>query len=322
MSPTFGNIRQVVQARNLSAVTLLISSWINLLLYACEALLYVHLVFSPKPKITRRTTVFISLALFVDTIGSIAICCSTVAAFDSVLLTWSVNEAELSVHWSTLVTVVTTYSASVLEQSYFLRRYWSISHNHFVTTILAIFVFANAVSAIVIAIFFQLNPVSGSTLELEEDTPLASAALMATTDISLAIVTIWKLKSVRTSRNTVNVLLHRFCLYIGAYGCVTAVATSMLFGCWLIDLNAYTFIFHILGRIYSLTALISLYIAHEWRTEMAKEPTATQSPRTHMSSSNPCKVTGISATEPVIQSLTQPQKSLRSIPAPTFLEHE
>ncbi|KAJ3835503.1 hypothetical protein F5878DRAFT_306380 [Lentinula raphanica] len=96
-------------------------------------------------------------------------------------------------------------------------------------------------------------------------------------------------------------LLHRFCLYIGAYGCVTAVATSMLFGCWLIDLNAYTFIFHILGRIYSLTALISLYIAHEWRTEMAKEPTATQSPRTHMGSSNPCKVTGISATEPVIQ---------------------
>ncbi|KAJ3982616.1 hypothetical protein F5890DRAFT_338594 [Lentinula detonsa] len=276
MSLTSG-ILKAVQVRSLHPLALLISSWVNLLLHTCEVLLCVYFLFFSTQKITKGTVFFIIVALLVDTIGTVAVCCSTVVALDSL----TSNEAKLSTHWSTLSTVFTTYLASVLEQSFFLRRYWSISHNRIITSILAILIFSNAASAIAIATFFQVNPVSIGTLELKENTPLASAAIMAATDISLAMVTIWKLKSVKTSRNATRALLHKVCFYIGAYGCVTAVSTSLLLAFWLTDLNGYTFVFRILGRIYSLTALVNFLLVYEWRAEAAKKLGAFHSPYSH-----------------------------------------
>ncbi|KAJ3716783.1 hypothetical protein DFJ43DRAFT_802928 [Lentinula guzmanii] len=267
-------ILKAVQVRSLHPLALLISSWVNLLLHTCEVLLCVYFLCFSTQKITKGTVFFIIVALLVDTIGTVAVCCSTVVALDSL----ASNQAELTSHWSTLSTVFTTYLASVLEQSFFLRRYWSISHNRIITSILAILIFLNAASAIAIATFFQVNPVSIGTLELKENTPLASAAIMAATDVSLAMVTIWKLKSVKTSRNATRALLHKVCFYIGAYGCVTAVSTSLLLAFWLIDLNGYTFVFRILGRIYSLTALVNFLLVYEWRAEAAKKLGAFHSP--------------------------------------------
>lgn len=44
----------------------------------------------------------------------------------------------------------------------------------------------------------------------------------------------------------------------------------------------YAFVFRILGRIYSLTALVNFLLVHELRAEMAKQPAAFQLPRTHL----------------------------------------
>ncbi|KAJ3781422.1 hypothetical protein GGU10DRAFT_109905 [Lentinula aff. detonsa] len=334
MSLTSG-ILKAVQVRSLHPLALLISSWVNLLLHTCEVLLCVYFLFFSTQKITKGTVFFIFVALLVDTIGTVAVCCSTVVALDSLTSTGSIDQAGLTSHWSTLSTVFTTYLASVLEQSFFLRRYWSISHNRIITSILAILIFLNAASAIAIATFFQVNPVSIGTLELKENTPLfvmmvssaitpghcihfprtsASAAIMAATDISLAMVTIWKLKSVKTSRNATRALLHKVCFYIGAYGCVTAVSTSLLLAFWLTDLNGYTFVFRILGRIYSLTALVNFLLVYEWRAEAAKKLGAFHSPYSHTRSAIPSRLTALPVTDPTTQGLTMPQKC--SVPAP------
>ncbi|KAJ4473045.1 hypothetical protein J3R30DRAFT_3708132 [Lentinula aciculospora] len=275
---------------------MLIASWTNLVLYTCEALLCAYFLFFSTHKIERGAITFALVALLVDTVGTVAVCCGTVVAFESVLP----NEVELSKHWSTLLTVIATYLASVLEQSYFLKRYWTISRNRTTTSILALMIFSNAALAIIITTFFVVNPVSDTTLYLEEDTPLASAAIMATTDISLAIVTIWKLKSVRTSRNATQALLHKFCFYVGVYGCVTVLSTSMLLVLWLFNLDGYTFVFHILGRIYTLTAFVNVLLVSEWRAEVAKDPAAFR-PRSRVSS----RLTAIVGnTEPITQGLT------------------
>ncbi|KAJ3798559.1 hypothetical protein GGU11DRAFT_755882 [Lentinula aff. detonsa] len=247
---------------------LLISSWVNLLLHTCEVLLCVYFLFFSTQKITKGTVFFIFVALLVDTIGTVAVCCSTVVALDS--LTSKLFPEAILVY---------------------------------------------AASAIAIATFFQVNPVSIGTLELKENTPpIASAAIMAATDISLAMVTIWKLKSVKTSRNATRALLHKVCFYIGAYGCVTAVSTSLLLAFWLTDLNGYTFVFRILGRIYSLTALVNFLLVYEWRAEAAKKLGAFHSPYSHTRSAIPSRLTALPVTDPTTQGLTMPQKC--SVPAP------
>lgn len=132
--------------------------------------------------------------------------------------------------------------------------------------------------AVSVTVFLTSRPLSDVALKLKENTPLfvfrhlqkfnshssnfisVSAAIMATTDISLAIVTITRLKSVRTSQNATQALvfelsflrdldslkwflvvvprlLQKFCFYVGAYGCVTAVSTTVLLVFWLINLN-------------------------------------------------------------------------------------
>lgn len=57
--------------------TFLLSSWTNLVLYACEAVLCAYFLLFTTQKITRGIKLFIIVAFLVDTIGTVAICYST-----------------------------------------------------------------------------------------------------------------------------------------------------------------------------------------------------------------------------------------------------
>ncbi|KAJ3914616.1 hypothetical protein F5877DRAFT_82607 [Lentinula edodes] len=307
MIPVF-NIAQTFPAENsVTALTFLLSSWMNLVLYACEAVLCAYFLLFTTQKITRGIKLFIVVAFLVDTIGTVAICYSTDMALKSAISSswYIVDQVKLANHWSTLLSVVVTYLAALLEQSYFLNRYWSISHNRTVTSVLALLVFSNPALAVSVTVFLTSRPLSDVALKLKENTPLVSAAIMATTDISLAIVTITRLKSVRTSQNATQALLQKFCFYVGAYGCVTAVSTTVLLVFWLINLNGYSFVFRILGRIYSLTVLVNFLLVHELRAEVAKQPAAFQFSRTRLRVSATSRgLTAIPFTDPITQGLT------------------
>ncbi|KAJ3862341.1 hypothetical protein EV359DRAFT_83427 [Lentinula novae-zelandiae] len=325
MSPVFSIVQTFPAENSVTALTFLLSSWINLVLYACEAVLCAYFLLFTTQKITRGIKLFIIVAFSVETIGTVAICYSTDMALKSAISSswYIVDQVKLASHWSTLLAVVVTYLAALLEQSYFLKRYWSISHNRTVTSVLALLVFSNPALAVSVTVFLTRRPLSDVALKLKENTPLfvfrqlqklnshtsnfisVSAAIMATTDISLAIVTITRLKSVRTSQNATQALLQKFCFYVGAYGCVTAVSTTVLLVFWLINLNGYAFVFRILGRIYSLTALVNFLLVHELRAEVAKQPAAFQSPRTHFHVSATSRgLTASPFTEPITQGLT------------------
>ncbi|KAJ4473056.1 hypothetical protein J3R30DRAFT_3406835 [Lentinula aciculospora] len=153
--------------------------------------------------------------------------------------------------------ILTTSIATTLEQTYFLHRFWTISKNWIVTSVLGGLILSNLVFILVIDVVFIPSPNNSVVLE-KLDAPLVSALIITVVDISLAIVLVSKLTSVKTTRISTQRLLRKICIYVVGYGSITAVSSVLLFVMWAVDVN---------GRIYSLTVLCNFLLVSGWREE-------------------------------------------------------
>ncbi|KAE9390929.1 hypothetical protein BT96DRAFT_1024329 [Gymnopus androsaceus JB14] len=252
---------------NTTLLTSLVATWINLILYTVEVFFCVYFLLASVPKGTKF---YIVATLSVDSLCTVAVCVST---YYRVVEPIALLENELArQRWSTVTYVITTYLAAILEQSYLLKRYWSITRNRITASILGLFIFFNFAFALTALDVIQIRTFNANvSVKLQEYTPLVSAAMMATTDTSLAIAIIQKLRTVATTRGTMQKLLRSFCFYAIIYGCVTAMSTFLLLVMWLININGYHFIYRILGRIYSLIYLVNLFLVQEQRADVADE---------------------------------------------------
>ncbi|KAJ4465410.1 hypothetical protein C8J55DRAFT_259443 [Lentinula edodes] len=151
---------------------------------------------------------------------------------------------------------------------YFLHRYWTISKNWIITCMLAVLILSNFVFILVIDAAFI--PTGNNSVVLQKlDAPFVSSFIITVTDISLALVLVWKLKSVKASRLSTRRLLRKICIYVVGYGSITAISSILLLVMWAVNVNGYMSIIYCMGRIYSLTVLCNFLFVSGWRDEAA-----------------------------------------------------
>ncbi|KAJ3919862.1 hypothetical protein F5877DRAFT_66187 [Lentinula edodes] len=66
-----------------------------------------------------------------------------------------------------------------------------------------------------------------------------SSFIITVTDISLALVLVWKLKSVKASRLSTRRLLRKICIYVVGYGSITAISSILLLVMWAVNVNGW-----------------------------------------------------------------------------------
>ncbi|KAJ3862096.1 hypothetical protein EV359DRAFT_65907 [Lentinula novae-zelandiae] len=156
--------------------------------------------------------------------------------------------------------VLTTTLATTFEQMYFLHRYWTISKNWIITCMLAVLILSNVRSynlntrslwltlgrvcgwtteqfVFILVIDAAFIPTGNNSVVLQKlDAPFGadgsgfmrirgsvSSFVITVTDISLALVLVWKLKSVKASRLSTRRLWkyhsNIFNIVVGDVGC-------------------------------------------------------------------------------------------------------
>ncbi|KAF5390869.1 hypothetical protein D9757_004495 [Collybiopsis confluens] len=167
------------------------------------------------------------------------------------------------------------FSASILE--YFDISESTRSRNKVVTTILS---FLGSAPQISYAPLYQivyvivLDGMLISTLHNPSVfdsiyATIVSCILEALADISISLVLVWKLKSIQSIRISTRKLLHKICLYVVAYGCITATSSVLVLVMWMVNINGYLSLTYFTGRIYSLTVLCNSIFVAGWRAEAA-----------------------------------------------------
>ncbi|KAJ3882825.1 hypothetical protein F5051DRAFT_244537 [Lentinula edodes] len=280
--------------KQLSATALLFASWVNMGLYGVEVVLCAYCMgwrcmntdksMSGPAKTTLRlngdtswaregtrskrmgSKWFIIGALVNDTICTVALCLDTY-----LIIRLSSSSQSMSSNnrlWPTAIWVLTTTLATTFEQMYFLHRYWTISKNWIITCMLAVLILSNFVFILVIDAAFI--PTGNNSVVLQKlDAPFVSSFIITVTDISLALVLVWKLKSVKASRLSTRRLLRKICIYVVGYGSITAISSILLLVMWAVNVNGYMSIIYCMGRIYSLTVLCNFLFVSGWRDEAA-----------------------------------------------------
>ncbi|KAJ3855144.1 hypothetical protein EV368DRAFT_62673 [Lentinula lateritia] len=290
--------------KRLSATTLLFASWVNMGLYGAEVVLCAYCMgwrcMNMDKSMSRPASTqlclngdtswaregtrskrmgskwFVIGALVNDTICTVALC------FDTYLIIrLSSSSQSMSSNnrlWPTAIWILTTTLATTFEQMYFLHRYWTISKNWIITCMLAVLILSNAVSVVwateqfvfILVIDAAFIPTGNNSVVLQKlDAPFVSSFIITVTDISLAIVLVWKLKSVKASQLSTRRLLRKICIYVVGYGSITAISSILLLVMWAVNFNGYMSIVYCMGRIYSLTVLCNFLFVSGWRDEAA-----------------------------------------------------
>ncbi|KAJ3988219.1 hypothetical protein F5890DRAFT_1471649 [Lentinula detonsa] len=222
---------------NLSASSLLAGSWVNMMLYGTE------LALGGFYLINSRHNVFFRWSL------AISLCIDTYLILEPKALT---SESQ---PWTLPATILCTYHAALVEQVFFTYRYWQITHNKFVTLSISTLTAVHVAFAWVLVIELILNPVvSQSGLNLT----IIAATLCAATDLLIAITTFHTMRTIKTTFSATQSLLRRISIQSVACGSTTSIFTIIMVSLLVThNLEPFTVIFDILGRLYTLTILMN-----------------------------------------------------------------
>ncbi|KIK67570.1 hypothetical protein GYMLUDRAFT_878069 [Collybiopsis luxurians FD-317 M1] len=148
----------------------------------------------------------------------------------------------------------------MVEQVFFTRRYWQLTHNVVVTSVICIILGAHAVSTWVLSIDLMVDPAQ-KNLNFGIHSTIVAATLCAVTDFCIAAAMFHATRSIRTTYVTTQSLLHRITVHSVACGVTTSVLTIVML-CMLVtsNFNPFVLIFDFLGRVYTLTILVNLFI--------------------------------------------------------------
>ncbi|KAF5346414.1 hypothetical protein D9758_012766 [Tetrapyrgos nigripes] len=196
----------------------------------------------------RIPNIFLGLGVMVDTVCVVAICAHIAYAFAGFPIQIKI--------WTIPTFAVATSLSGAIEHAYFIHRYWAISHNKITTGGLICCttthtLFPIIAVAVLIADEYEIRPT------LLPDSIRISAALSAFTDIAVAIVTLWTLRSATVIYDSTRSLLRRFSILIIASGCLSSTFTLLLLITSIVNPDGYAFIYLSLGRIYTLTTVIN-----------------------------------------------------------------
>ncbi|KAJ3840079.1 hypothetical protein EV361DRAFT_892743 [Lentinula raphanica] len=254
---------------NLSASSLLAGSWVNMLLYGTELVLGGFYLINARSNVFFRWTLASSLCI--DTICTAVVCYNVYLylILEPQALTSNVQP------WTLPATILCTYHAALVEQVFFTCRYWQITRNKLVTLLIVTITASHVAFAWVLGVGLIINPVvSQSGLNLT----IVAATLCAATDLLIAITTFHTMRAIKTTFSATQSLLRRISIQSVACGSTTSIFTIIMVSLLVThNLEPFTVIFDILGRLYTLTILINYIclrkpLAHATNTSEGSSP--------------------------------------------------
>ncbi|KAF9068481.1 hypothetical protein BDP27DRAFT_1327108 [Rhodocollybia butyracea] len=218
---------------NLTQSYLLAGSWLNMLFYGTEIVLG---------------------ALLIDTVCTAVVCYN---AYFYIVLSPESLESFIQ-PWTLPVTILCTYHAAVVEQVFFIRRFWQITRNKLVTFLSCFLLIAHISFAWILVI--DLLAVSAVTV-FNLNLTIIAASLCAATDLFIAVVMFHTMSRIKTTYTATQSLLRRISMQSMACGFTTSATTVVMLALLVThNLQPFTVIFDILGRLYTLTILFNYLV--------------------------------------------------------------
>ncbi|KAF9062896.1 hypothetical protein BDP27DRAFT_1451541 [Rhodocollybia butyracea] len=256
---------------------LLAGSCINILFYGTEVGLGSFYFLNSPPNPLFRWSLGISL--LIDTVCTVVVCYNVYFYFlsgSTDLLSSRLNEP-----WTLPITILCTYSAAMVEEVFFIHRFWKITHNKLVTLVACFLMISHlSVHWILVIDLFTTQAVTMFNTNLT----IIGNALCAATDVFIAVVMLHTTSTIKTTFIGTQSLLRRISIQSMACGITTSVSTILVLSLFLTDnTKPCTVLFDILGRLYTLTILFNYFML---RKSMANanavtvEPTTVNRPQT------------------------------------------
>ncbi|KAF7426075.1 hypothetical protein PC9H_008441 [Pleurotus ostreatus] len=272
---------------------LLISSWLNLALYATEInLAYRYMCKFPND--SRMNRGIVRFALVVDTISTVAVCGN---AWIFLVGTPRTGLPPTFHRWPLPTLVIATACSASLEQSFLIFRFWKLRHagsemqrqmresasrrfhklrDVFMAGFLALLVCTHTGFALTSGILIFLNPIIAPGFAVTATT--VAKCVSGAADILIAIALVWQLRTVDASFRPTQSLIRRLIANAIASGAIVAVTTLLLMVLFLVKAPAFNIFSAILGRLYSITILVNLSTRlrkHSGSTTGCSDPTPT-----------------------------------------------
>ncbi|KAJ7643736.1 hypothetical protein FB45DRAFT_281174 [Roridomyces roridus] len=260
---------------------LLAGTWLNLVFCTGEFLLFAY--FMPQWKLKHVYQYGAYLLILNDVIGSVAVC---VNFYDTVVD--RVPQSETAI----VVLLITTAISAVMEQSFLLHRYYTISRNRFTISFISLLVVAHFAMTLVCS---TLGPARDQTFTPKLAASTLASIFCAVADVFVSCSIIWTLSGLNTMWRSTQHIVRVLCLNALTSGAVVATVT-VLAGITAVVKGVDSIIFSIffasMGRVYSLTILVNIIVRNSQRhivnsAPMGTEPaTATSIHFTHTSGPN------------------------------------
>ncbi|ESK91948.1 hypothetical protein Moror_10374 [Moniliophthora roreri MCA 2997] len=249
-----------------SLPSLLVATWVSLVLYTFELALGCHYIYHSSKRSSRWA---VATSLFAETLCTIVICIHGYNFF------FVYTGLDALVSWNVVVIVILTQISIMIEQFFFTYRYWTLSCN--VPIVLTIMLAILLRGSFVIISVIIAHVTHFQSRAFEKTSIIASAALSAFTDLTIAILLVLKLNRIKVAYASIQGLLIRLSIHSVLCGFITALTTILKMLLLFFSLDGYIFISLASGRIYTLTVLLNFVILRRFKSNSAQadspEPT-------------------------------------------------
>ncbi|KAL0960172.1 hypothetical protein HGRIS_011806 [Hohenbuehelia grisea] len=246
---------------------LLVSSWMNMMLYMLELILAFYFFYKhPNDRWIHR--VIVVSALFFDTVGTLAVC----ANIWMYLITYAHFPPMMQL-WTLPTMIIATIGSNVTEKCFLLYRIWKLSQNRLLVGFLSLIVLTNVVSGLISGIYVAVHPAFAPSLAIPAT--LVSNCASAAGDILSSVALVWALHRVKSPFRTTRSFIRRLTINIISTGVAVAVVTIVMLILFLLGRSAFNLCFSILGRMYTITVLTNLCTRmKEKHYSPSKQPTS------------------------------------------------
>ncbi|KAK0494532.1 hypothetical protein EDD18DRAFT_346795 [Armillaria luteobubalina] len=228
--------------------TVLTASWLNVILYTSQVALSIY--YLRHFTATRWLRGWIFASLFIDGL------CTIVAMVGVYMyLIRGQGPSHTIYTWTSKVIVLCTYSSASIAHVFFCHRYWTISKNKWITGCIIFLITANILGTVASTVITSLYP---GILVLA--VPLTLSSICAAADLTTAVSLAWTCWHIQSPHANTKNLLRRTAIQALTCGFTTAIFTTIMSISIFIVWNVFSSCFAVLGRVYSLTILITLML--------------------------------------------------------------
>ncbi|PBK68945.1 hypothetical protein ARMSODRAFT_200918 [Armillaria solidipes] len=264
--------------------SILIGTWVSSLLFMLiiqETIRYYRSF--KRDSLVLKT--FVGVAITVDAVSLIA---DYADVYLYTISHWGDEEFLKNQYWPVTLYLATTAVTAFLVQCFLVNRYWILTRNIVVASILVLLVIVAFGSSMSTAIMLTIYNAYADRHHAKVPVTLWLTST-AVTDIAIATVLIWQLYNMKTSFKATEGLIQRLMRSAMQTGSTTSIVAVLVLITYLVnnESNIETGFAFILGRLYILTLLYNLNVRkvsknsnaassdREYRVERANNPTFT-----------------------------------------------